>query len=302
MPLNLNIDIKSDSVTKLIDAVQKYVEVRYEPKAIVLKAEAEAKASLILAHADAEKQEIAMRAAQRLANTEIRRQENIESITAKALEELPTSGSKDPVSQDWIAQFYDGCQDIGETDLQTLWARLLAGEVAQPQTFSRRTMETLRTFSSVDAQVVSVLNDCVFTDKSNGTILIFVGFGSYGGVAGTAVTDIENHLISLGLLNTETESLPNTSSDWSVDYCGQEYFVPENAYAAIRALGNYTKIEIRRFTVVGNELLKIVSRSPSQEFVESLQVGFRNSGNQFLSPEEFRELKERIEMNKRRSS
>jgi hypothetical protein len=187
MPLNLNIDVKSESITKLIEAVANYVEVRHEPKAIVLKAEAEAKASVILAQANAETMEIAARAAQRLANIEIRRQKNIESITAKAIKELPENPSKEPISPDWVAKFYDDCQDVGESDMQRLWARLLAGEVAQPRTFSRRTMETLRTFSLEDAKVIALFNDCVFTERSSGINFIFVGFGSYGGVPCTAV-------------------------------------------------------------------------------------------------------------------
>ena len=165
-------------------------------------------------------------------------------------------------------------------------------------------METLRTFSSEDAKVIAIFNDCVFTEKSSGINFIFVGFGSYGGIPCTAVTDIENHLISLGLLNTGEESLPNIVDDWHIDYCGKEYVVPVNPWASLYAGdGRTPKMAIRRYTVVGNELLKIVSRSPNESFIEkNLKVQFTNSQNQLLTVEEFRALKDQREKNKRSGS
>jgi len=301
MPLNLNIDVKSDSITKLIEAVAKYVEVRHEPEAIVLKAEAEAKASIVLAQADAKNREIAARTAHRIANLEIRRQDNIESITAKAVNELPPKVSKEAVSQDWIARFYEGCQDVGETDLQQLWGRLLAGEVAQPRTFSRRTMDALRAFSSEDAKVLSQFNSVVFTEI-NERNFVFVGFGSYQ-VCDEGIEDIENHLMSLGLLYTQKESPPWLTGDWHFCYCGKEYIVPINIWASMHAGERRTsEMAIRRFTVVGNELLKLLSRNPDQGFLEDfLKPAFANSQNQLLTPAEFRKLQEQREKNKRGS-
>ena len=288
-------------LTKLIESISKGIGAVYKPIGIVREAKAQVEANLILTTGAIEERELLARALQRFAFVESRRQANIENIITEAKRSLPNAVSPEPVSDDWIAKFFENCKDIGEHDLQRLWARLLSGEVAQPRTFSRRTMEILRTFSSEDAKVVAIFNDCVFTEKSSDINFIFVGIGSYGGVPCTAVTDIENHLISLGLLNAGEESLPNIVDDWHIDYCGKEYIIPVNPWANLYAVETHIpKMALRRFTVVGNELLKIVSRSPNESFIgKTLKVQFTNSQNQLLTADEFRELKDQREKNKR---
>jgi uncharacterized protein DUF2806 len=292
MPLNLNVDIKSDSVTKFIECVSKGLGAAYEPTAIVRKAKAEAQASLILAQAEVDKRELTIRAAQRLAHIETRRQQNIESITDKALKELPVTVSKDPVSEDWTAHFFESCQDVGEEEMQNLWARLLAGEVAQPRTFSRRTMETLRTFSSEDAITLTEFSKSVLMDKNNGSNLILSGlyfFDSPGGAAD--FIDEESHLVSLGLLTIETAPVPCYYEDWHIDYCGREYIVRQTQFENVHGSATDRKIQIRRFTLVGSEILKIIPRTADQFGIELMEAFLLNGGH-LLTLEEFNKSQE----------
>src|SRR5262245_31987985 len=146
--VNLSIDLKgiSQPATKLIECVSKGIGGLWSPLGKVLDAKASKEAALILAQGEIEKEELLRRAAYRLAHTEARRQAIIESVTKQAIECLPEAVSDEPVSDDWMVQFFENCKDVGEKDLQALWAKLLAGEVAQPRTFSRRTMELLKSF------------------------------------------------------------------------------------------------------------------------------------------------------------
>ena len=113
----------SEPVVKLIDTVSGAVGAVYEPRRIRRKASADADASITLAKGRVEVQEIEFRAAQRIMRREIRRQQNIESIIEKAVQQLPETASDEPVDEDWIHQFFEQCQDVSNDEMQGIWAR-----------------------------------------------------------------------------------------------------------------------------------------------------------------------------------
>lgn len=152
--MDINIDplkALSKPACKLIEAVRAATGVVYEPTQIRRRAKAEGEEKTILATADARATEIAYRAAARLGHVEVRRQENIESIIGKAIDYVPAEASDEPVDQDWIHQFFEQCQDVSNERMQALWARLLAGEVTLPGSFSPRTMNVVRFLRVEDA-------------------------------------------------------------------------------------------------------------------------------------------------------
>lgn len=95
------------------------------------------------------------RAGTRLALQETIKQHNIECVVdnAYAILEKEDLCSEEPVEQGWINRFFDSVADISDEDLQTLWGRVLAGEIKQPQSYSLRTLETLKNLSKAEAQL-----------------------------------------------------------------------------------------------------------------------------------------------------
>src|SRR5690348_6896030 len=108
-----SLEIKSPAVEKFIDCVSKVIG---DPLKTFLQAKADVAAELIHAKGDIQKEQLLRRAANRIAITESRRQVNIEAIAAKAIKELPETASQEPVSEDWTAQFFESCQDVGEEE------------------------------------------------------------------------------------------------------------------------------------------------------------------------------------------
>ena len=158
----------SKPATKLIQTVGKFIGVVYEPQHIRRRAKAEADAARILAVAQVDTDRIlaegrlelqedlqqkALRASERISNRELRRQANIEAVVCRALHQLPDSVGKEAVEEDWIAEFFNVCQDVSNGEMQTIWARLLAGEVTEPGTYSRRTLYFVRLLSPFDAAI-----------------------------------------------------------------------------------------------------------------------------------------------------
>ncbi len=144
-------DALSKPATKLIETLASGMGAFYEPTRIRRKAQAEADALLTLANANAESSEIAQCAAHRIANRELRRQKNLENVARLAVDSLPQAVSEEPVGDDWIAQFLGHCQDVSDPQMQSLWSRILAGEVATPGSFSPRTLQVVKTLRPQDA-------------------------------------------------------------------------------------------------------------------------------------------------------
>ena len=134
---------------------------------------------------------------------EMRRQKNIEAITETAPKFLPESVDEMPVNEDWMVQFIQQAQDVGETEMQQLWAKILASEVSKPGTFSRRTLERVRTLSRDEAELFSKVCRTMWGWKENYRFRIneeISGkFDKQIGLDGYKL----NHLKNIGLLSAK---------------------------------------------------------------------------------------------------
>lgn len=166
----------SQPMTKLVEFVSAGIGTLYRP--IAIRGEAEARAFEIKAIAKAEAEakaeskaievnaslnriqtiaqsnpELAERARQRLLAREIEGQQNIEAIAEYASAALPNSVSSEPVGQDWRRKFFVDAENVCEQDMQLLWGKVLAGELASPGTFGLRTLDTLKQLSRREAEL-----------------------------------------------------------------------------------------------------------------------------------------------------
>lgn len=110
--------------------------------------------------------EFVKRSQSRLAFQELQKQNNIESVTQKAYRFLESEKvcSQEPVDQDWMIRFFNSVEDISSKEMQQLWAKILAGEVRQPKSFSLRTLETLRNITQEEAKLFeSICSAAVFS-------------------------------------------------------------------------------------------------------------------------------------------
>ena len=81
---------------------------------------------------------------QRIQFQEEKRQGNIGAVVRQAAAQL---GGKDvpdhEPDHDWTARFFNEIQDVSSGDMQTLWAKVLAGEVERPGSTSIKTLTHL---------------------------------------------------------------------------------------------------------------------------------------------------------------
>jgi len=90
----------------------------------------------------------------RITYQEEKRQSNIEQITQVAAEELSDATDKieGDVDSDWITRFFRIAEDISSEQMQSLWGKVLAGEVKKPGSYSLRTLELLKNLSQSEAE------------------------------------------------------------------------------------------------------------------------------------------------------
>ena len=90
---------------------------------------------------------------------EITKQQNIESVVSKTHELLQEKESipNTPVDKDWCLRFFDTVGNVSDERLQEIWARLLAGEIEKPCSFSLRTIDILRNMSQSEAKLFELI-------------------------------------------------------------------------------------------------------------------------------------------------
>ena len=120
-------------------------------------AKAELAASAMLAKAGVPQsllEEIEGEIDQRIDTLFEKRLSNLAQIVTKAKDALPP-GQVPDVEPDlaWTSSFSEAAQDVSDEEMQEMWARVLAGEVARPGTTTLRTMNVLRNLDQRPAQL-----------------------------------------------------------------------------------------------------------------------------------------------------
>jgi hypothetical protein len=195
----MNIGDLAKPATALIEKIAGAIGVYWEPHQIRRVAQANADAALIKANAEIDITDIATRAMRRWVQEQVRYQENIESITSLAIPSLKTDSNPSEVDDDWIVHFFEKCRLVSDTDMQALWARILAGEANEPESFSKRTIDALSVLDKHDAELFQKL--CRFNwSLCSVDPLIYGPFDSIYTDNGLT-SEVISHLDDIGLIN-----------------------------------------------------------------------------------------------------
>jgi len=94
---------------------------------------------------------LSQRAERRERMNKERQQSNLEKIMALALDFCPDYVAEMEVDPDWFQQYCDLVLNISNQTMQQLWAKILAGEIGQPGSFSLKTLFLLQRMSYKEA-------------------------------------------------------------------------------------------------------------------------------------------------------
>lgn len=158
-----------------INKVSKAIGAVYEPFHLTRMAKAEAKAKTIRVQGDVEVTDIQLRAERRWLHEEMRNQENIEEITRKAIPDLRPDARPEAIDDDWMTAFFDYAKKVSDDQMQSLWAKILAGQANAPGSFKKRVLQSVALLEKEDAELFTSL--CRFCVNIEGLTPIIFSLG-----------------------------------------------------------------------------------------------------------------------------
>jgi hypothetical protein len=260
----INIGELAKPATVLIEKISDAIGVMFAPTQVRRMAKAEVDAALIKAAGDVQLTELQLRAFHRLQHEEERRQKNIEDITRLALPEVRGDAKPEQLEADWVVHFFDRARLISDPEMQTLWARLLAGEANNPGAFSRRTVDLVSTLDKDDARLFTLL--CGFAWVLDGPVPLVFEPESDVYLAAGLNFDVLTHLDSIGVLRFDylsgfiKKALPKVIE---LDYFGRGVRLELEA-------DSDNRLEVGRvlLTWVGRQLAPISGATPKDQFFD----------------------------------
>lgn len=153
----VNLGKLSKPADTLIKKVSSAVGGIFEPWQIKRVAKAEAEANLIKAKSEIEITDLHRRAMHRFVEEEAIRQKNMETITEKAIPRLKDGSDPSKMEDDWVTNFFDKSRIVSDSEMQDLWASILAGEANSPGSYSKRTVNFLNDLDKRDAELFLAL-------------------------------------------------------------------------------------------------------------------------------------------------
>ena len=214
----------SEPATTLIKKVSNAAGVLFEPRQVRRIAKAKADAAFLNAKTQIRITDLHRRAARRWIEEEAQHQENMEELTARAVPELTEGADPGAMDNDWIANFFGKSRIVSDSEMQQLWARILAGEANSPGSYSKRTVNLLADLDKVDTTLFSAL--CGFNWTLG--VLVPLVFDPKASVYMNHGINFEalKHLDSAGLVQFDSTagfSARGVSKSVAVDYYGRPF-------------------------------------------------------------------------------
>lgn len=221
---------------------------------------------------------LAYRASQRMLSDAIREENNIENVLEAASKELPQieGVSDEPVDDDWVTRFFTIVKDISNEEMQYVWGKILAGEIASPKSFSLKTLDTLRNISAADAQAFQRLIPLIVR---HGEVHFISSENEVLTKYGSSFSDVLL-LDECGLIN----SSGTLSLNLQVSKNEKDFVFGTESLIAIQGLKEETvkvRIGIHSLTKAGKELYRILAHSSNEQYMSDFtqQIFEKNKKN-----------------------
>ena len=162
---------------------------------------------------------------------------------------------------DWLIRYYEAVGNISDEIMQDLWAKILAGEINAPSSYSLKTIDTLRNMRKCDVELFAHI--CKYSFELNDHNLFLPHYQGYMDASGIAYSDVMK-LSEFGLifdnamLRMEFE-LPEEPAILSVN---KDLVLTISSSETKNKKGEISQFP---FTQVGSELATLVGDMPTDE-------------------------------------
>lgn len=211
---------------------------------------------------------------------ETQKASNLQAVLNIALNVTINEQTSDNLDPDWFFAFSTMAEKIYSPPMQELWGKIFAVEVARPGSFSLRTLQLLKTLTHRDAQVFNKAVNVASRRNNDAVPRILVGYHKRKGLLSLLRRPVpaQINLANVGLsypdlLSLQEMKLIYTSEIESAEYDeGQQVTwrcVNENISLTSKTSG--VALVYYKFTSVGSELYKLVTKSPNEAYLTSIK-------------------------------
>lgn len=183
--------------------------------------------------------------------------------------------SDEKVDEDWISRFFDTIEDINNEKLQKLWAKILVGEIKQPNSYSLRTLELLRNLSFSEAELFSKIANFVIQDstKTKAFLLSDKSILSKFNISFHEILTLQD----LDLIHPNI--LQYGSSIKNEEY--NSFLILGTELICIKLPKNIKySLNVYSLSSIGKELLNLVKRVPIAEYKKELSIEIKNNNQE----------------------
>ena len=186
------------------------------------------------------------------------------------MEMLNEDAKPNAIDLDWLRNFFDKCRLTSDEDIQVLWAKILASEANNNNSFNKRTVLAVSQLSKREALTFSQLCRYSFSIIDNDPkLFVFLEHLEAVPKEGLSFDEI-NHLSMIGLT---THASIGYSNICDTDEPSLSYF--EGRYKLVFQTENYEReLSLGRVLLseIGQELATICDVEPIPNFVSDLEA------------------------------
>ena len=207
---------------------------------------------------------LTQRAEARRQRHEALRQDNLETVFRLAADRLGEAG-REPLDGGWLARFQAGAGEAAGELERSVWAGLLAAEIAEPGAISRRTLAFLREMDTWEMASLAKYCAFAFTFES-GWRFVFAEEAALREIW-VYERDVEQtaHWVRIGLLASAVEMLePVKLRGLKINYHGRAWELANPAPAEASACA------YRKFTSIGQQIAGAITVKPWTGFARSV--------------------------------
>ena len=175
-------------------------------------------------------------------------------------------------SFDWFIRYYEASGNISDKEMQILWAKILAGEIEKPSSYSLRTLDVLRNMSKEEAErFVKICNSAIKIESAQYAIPADHDYISKNDINYSDILMLEE----IGLINSGSNVRINNDLEGNTEYI--LYVYGSLIVRAIASEKRELSLRVFIFTNVGNELATLIDRESNEENFLNLCKKLRDS-------------------------
>ena len=242
--------------------------------------------------------EYAKSAVQKFGQRIIKEQINLDRITSKAVDEIESeeeensdvNASEKEINDDWLNTFEKEASQKSTNEMQEMFAKILAGEIRSPESYSIRTLKLLGELDSSVANLFAKFCSCCMVlqvpiQGSNSKHIIDARVCSLGGNAGNNI--LKDYGFSFDQLNILNEygliiSDYNSQMGYELAVTNEQPILPfdlsRRKWVLEPTQDFESKIEVKisgvQLSRAGKELYPIIDISPNDKYRDALSAYF----------------------------